>query len=298
MILAKLDGQLGNQMFAYATAYAASKKRNEKLAVYRFEYDTIYFKQGFQIGSLEIEASSCYFGIPVSLYAYTIKKITNQIFGFLGQNTPNIQAYSDNRVDIIPEELNTYTQLVFDETKKIHMITGFRQSHLYFDEYRDELLRQFVPKYHLEKDTKELLDVIEQTPFPVSVHIRRGDYVKIGCCLRMEYYEEAMRQISSGPKKCTFFIFSDDIDWVKENLHWQEYDVFFVDHKQKTKPFSDIWAMTKCKANIIANSSYSWWGAYLNQNVGKMVFAPKKILENNNRIAPEEWIIIDDSLGC
>ena len=69
---------------------------------------------------------------------------------------------------------------------------------------------------------------------------------------------------------------------------------FFVDHKRKIKPYSDIWAMTKCKANIIANSSFSWWGAYLNQNVDKAVFAPKKILENNNQIIPDDWVIIDD----
>lgn len=298
MIIAKLNGQLGNQMFVYATAYAASQARNEKMVVYKFEYDTIYRKQGFQLDSLAIDPVAHYKGIPGSLYRYTLKKIIAKLVNliFRKQIICVKSNYQDDQVDCIMEKPNTFTELVFNSEKSIHMIEGFRQSPYYFNAFRDEILRQFVPRYQLPEESEKILKRIADERYPVSVHIRRGDYVKIGCCLSMQYYQKAIRQVSITHPESVFFIFSDDIEWVQQNLKCNEYNVIYVKHEQRVRPFDDIWLMSKCRANIIANSSFSWWGAYLNNNENRQIIAPRKIYENNDRIIPEGWVVMDDEI--
>ena len=127
------------------------------------------------------------------------------------------------------------------------------------------------------------------------MHIRRGDYVSNsksnsihGTC-SLEYYREAVKIINEKYKNSIFFVFSDDISWKKENLLIQ--NAVYIDNK--TIPHEDIYLMSLCKYNITANSSFSWWGAWLNQNKNKVVIAPKKwFLKKENEIASKNWITI------
>lgn len=293
MIIARLNGQLGNQMFIYAAAYALAKKRNEKLCVYKYEFDTLFRTVGFQIGYLKIDKCSYYIGIPLMYYMDTTKLFLQKIVNKLTRrDVLHFKVCRNVGYDYLLEVSNTYTPFSIDDLKEYHIVEGFRQSPLYFDDYREDLIRQFQPIYQIDSETNDCIVQIHQTVYPVSVHIRRGDYVKIGCCLSMDYYEKAILLIKKKHPELTLFIFSDDINWVKDNLNIDGLSSIFVNHNHQVRAFDDIWAMSKCKSNIIANSSFSWWGAYLNTNDDKIVVAPSKILDNNNKILPAEWIVI------
>lgn len=127
------------------------------------------------------------------------------------------------------------------------------------------------------------------------MHIRRGDYVSNSAVLAHHglltpaYYDEAVNVMSSKLETPTLFIFSDDIGWVKENL-FDDLDVVFVDSGSAEL---DLHLMSLCKHNIIANSTFSWWGAYLNTNMNKIVVAPKNWFSaniNTDDLIPAEWI--------
>jgi len=132
----------------------------------------------------------------------------------------------------------------------------------------------------------------------VSLHIRRGDYLTmqkaidtIGVC-PLDYYDKAIREITRKIKNPTFFIFSDDINWVKENLKTNSPTIFVSGGK--LKDYEELILMSKCKHNIIANSSFSWWGAWLNNNPNKIVIAPKKWFKDTSKntrdLIPESWL--------
>jgi hypothetical protein len=120
----------------------------------------------------------------------------------------------------------------------------------------------------------------------VSLHIRRGDYVSsainqriYGTC-DLDYYERAIKIISTKVSDPIFYIFSDDIDWAKKHLQ-SEGQYIFVDWNNAETNYEDLRLMYHCKHNIIANSSFSWWGAWLNQNPHKLVIAPAKRFNND-----------------
>lgn len=135
----------------------------------------------------------------------------------------------------------------------------------------------------------------------VSLHVRRGDYVSNltinqfhGTC-SLEYYNQAIAQIAKKVETPHFFVFSDDPEWVKSNLKI-DYSITIVDHNNADKNYEDIRLMSLCKHHIIANSSFSWWGAWLCRNPNKIVIAPLKWFNdksiNTTDLIPDGWIKI------
>lgn len=294
MIITKLDGQLGNQMFAYAAGYALSRENNEQLAVFRYEYDTVAGDIGFQLGDLKIDKCNLFRGIPFTLYWHTTKRAINRLScRFLHRNVFKTTPYFDSTVDILMESALEYHEIKISLDKKYHLLTGYRQSPRYFNRYRSDILRQFTPSYKQGDSVKFWLNEIKKNSYPVSLHIRRGDYVKAGLCIGLDFYYKAVEKVLKQHPNAVFFVFSNDIEWVKTNLKIDKSHVRYVEHKSRIHSFDDIWLMSKCKSNIIANSSYSWWGAYLNQNPQKKVYAPIQILNNNKDIMCPEWTIVE-----
>lgn len=132
----------------------------------------------------------------------------------------------------------------------------------------------------------------------MSVHIRRGDYLSasfangFGNCCPLDYYQRAIAMISKTVDKPLFVFFSDDMEWVKENFAGE--DCLFVSHNKGVDSWQDMYLMSLCNHNIIANSTFSWWGAWLNHHEDKMVIAPKKwwsTIENDD-VVPETWMRI------
>ena len=173
--------------------------------------------------------------------------------------------------------------------KKNCYVKGWFQSENYFKKIRSILIREFVPKEKI-KISRELKMAIED-PESVSIHIRRGDYVKTNHALNLSYYEKAIEYIKRYYKRPYFVIFSDDLDWVENNLHINE-KFIYANKSGKLKDYEELFIMSRCKSIIISNSTFSWWAAWLNRNEKKIIVAPKQWMKVQENIVPDDWIIV------
>jgi hypothetical protein len=182
--------------------------------------------------------------------------------------------------------------------KILYKITGnypLYQSEKYFASIKNIILQEFTLKDPLSTQAQNITNNIRLQTSPVSIHVRRGDYVNNTnhpIC-NSEYYYKAMHHIKSKVDNPFFFVFSDDIQWVKDNL--EIHNAVFVSNGQ-IQETQELILMSQCSHNIIANSTFSWWGAYLNQNSDKIVVAPvqwtTKKTSTELDILPENWIRI------
>ena len=170
-------------------------------------------------------------------------------------------------------------------------LNGYWQNELYFSNIRELLLQELSPISSLNDVGYSCLESIKKTN-SVSLHVRRGDYLNlknIGV-LDVDYYKQAVAYISKNLEKPTFYIFSDDLDWCKKSLGFLD-DCIYVDRTETE--IDDLKLMSCCQHNIIANSSFSWWGAWLNKNPKKTVIAPKSWLLNDpdsSNVILSDWI--------
>ncbi len=169
-------------------------------------------------------------------------------------------------------------------------LNGYFQSDKYFDDYRKEILDLFEFSDSKHLSVSNFLVNIGRTPF-TSVHIRRGDYLKnteFHPVCDVEYYKKAMELIGDS----SFIFISDDMEWVEANFNGP--NIYYSNYDDE---LFDLCLMTKCDNNVIANSSFSWWGAYLNQNEKKKVIVPKNWFALNGPkdiedLIPKNWIIL------
>lgn len=188
---------------------------------------------------------------------------------------------------------NLYQEPFFHFKKIPHIknlfINGYFQSEKYFLNYRNEIINLFS----IDELNKTLLEKkYNQIDFEdsCSIHVRRGDYLKYSNMhptLDIDYYQKCVDEITSK----NLLIFSDDILWCKENLKFQDKNLIYI---EGNSDYNDLWLMTMCRENIIANSTFSWWGAWLNNNKNKKVFAPKiwfglRSKHNTEDLIPIEW---------
>lgn len=193
-----------------------------------------------------------------------------------------INCYSDkiNPTIIYTEPSFCYTEIPLFTQNEIVDFRGYMQSYKYFNNNQDIIQGLFTPR-----------DCPEIQWNCTSIHVRRGDYLKLSdfhTNLNLSYYFEAIKIIRS--KK--YIIFSDDINWCKYNFKGEQF-IF-----SNNNLIEDLKLMSKCEHNIIANSSFSWWGAFLNKNPSKTVIAPKQwfgpnLNHNTKDLLPSEWIKID-----
>jgi len=283
MTTIKIKGGLGNQLFQYAFGRYISVKRGGELIL---DADAVVAKgdtyRQYSLNHFNIKARIATFE-EVKRYK-CFSEIISKIFKGFKAKVFRIQNIGWN-----PRILNS-TQKYFD---------GYWQSCKYADPIRDELLGELMLKKPMSNISLDVLGKINNVN-AVSLHIRRGDYVtntktsKIHNICDLEYYSKAIKNIAEKVDNPTFFIFSDDIEWVKENLK-TGYPFFFVS-KPGMKDYEELILMSKCKNNIIANSSFSWWGAWLNNNPEKIVITPKKwnnkYVKEYKDLSPESWIKI------
>ena len=174
---------------------------------------------------------------------------------------------------------------------------GYWQDESYFKDIEDLLRKEFTfPEIEDDKNS-ELLQLIEGTE-SVAVHVRRGDYLETTDYLNLYdlgYYEKAICRMLKEVDTPTWFVFSDDIEWCKQALCFPG-ETFYVDGNTGANSFRDMQLMSYCKHNIIANSTFSWWGAWLNSNVKKKVISPEYFYNPNrksdNKIVCSDWIKI------
>jgi hypothetical protein len=174
---------------------------------------------------------------------------------------------------------------------------GYWQSARYFDNYDSQIRKDFTFRLPLEGRNAELaIDMAGSQS--ISLHIRRGDYIKhkptskIMHVCSLDYYRDAVRWVSSKVVAPVFFVFSDDMEWVRRHIDFLP-NFVLVDINREADSFRDMQLMSFCKHHIIANSSFSWWGAWLNSNVKKIVIAPQKWFCNgldDSDLIPSQWI--------
>lgn len=275
MLTLKLKGGLGNQMFQYALGRKLSLKNNIPLC--------------FDIEYLLSDPLRCYRLDVYSLPEYKIygrphyfRKKWNKF-----KKKHHIQYYEEPHFNFDEKVLDI----------KQGTIEGYWQSEKYFLDIRSILLEEFTPKIILAQAHK-FIEHIQKTN-SVSVHIRRGDYANnpavtaIHGVLPLEYYHVAMNYMKQHVAQPQFFFFSDDIEWVKKHFK-KEGDTHFIELGLENAEYMDIYLMSCCKHQIIANSSFSWWGAWLNQNIDKIVIAPEQWFAtedmNTQDILPNNWL--------
>lgn len=206
-----------------------------------------------------------------------------------------IKKYKPEGNVATPKTAYKYEKEIFSP-EDYYYYDGYFQNEKYFIDIRDDILKAFTLKPPIDEKNQEILDIIKNTN-SVSLHVRRGDYVTIesankfhGTC-PLKYYRKAIKYIEKHVKNPHFFLLSDDIDWVVKNLKI-EHPCTIINFNQE-KDYFDMHLMKHCKHNIVANSSFSWWGAWLNDNPKKIVIAPKKWVAKKIRncdIVPKQWI--------
>lgn len=192
--------------------------------------------------------------------------------------------------------------LYFDDAvllEKEGYFSGYWQSYKYVELVKDEIAERFRFKETNEKWIRELVKNMREEN-SVSVHIRAGDYflpqnvALFGNICTEKYYNSAIKLMCNKIDQPLFFVFSNDINWCKENILLD--NVVWMDEETmpKHEDWIEMYLMSCCRHNIIANSSFSWWAAWLNKYQNKIVIAPKKWLQTveKDEICPEEWIRI------
>lgn len=181
--------------------------------------------------------------------------------------------------------------------KKMNVyLDGYFQSYKYFETIRDVLLTEFTLKNGYHREVDGIKSEIEKADQSVAVHIRRGDFATIrkgynGLC-DLSYYQKALEIIKNKYPNVQLFIFSDDIEWAKTNLKLAGPMVFVS--RPVLNPAEELWLMSLCKHQIIANSTFSWWAAWLNKNPQKIVVSPSRWLVaediKTDNLLPPNWI--------
>lgn len=269
MITVKLQGGLGNQLFQYALGRALSKQLRTDLFL-----DTSFYKnkadRSYMLGSFRVKA--------------TEKSINTE--------TKNVH--------IVREKTENFDPAIL-ESGEDSFLNGFWQSEKYFKNIATDLRDEIALKNPLPDSAQEITKKMAATE-SVFVHVRRGDYTtskhqRIYAQCTEGYYRKALKTIKTSVKKQNLhvFVFSDDIEWVKNNIAFED-PVNFMERGRFTDA-EELVLMSMCKHSVTANSTYSWWAAWLNANPNKIVVTPRKWFiggtRNEKDLIPESWIRLD-----
>ena len=291
MVIVNLMGGIGNQLFQYALGRHLSIKNNTTLRLDINGYKS-YKWHNYSLNLFSIEED--YFPHNIVNMGYLKFHI------WLNMDKPN-----NKKFHIVETKLKPFDSNILNAGKNIYL-DGYWQSEKYFKEIRHVLLKDLIIKRELTGNNKKISESIN-TCNSVGIHIRRGNYVtsaeanKIHGICTPEYYAKSILYIMQKIVQPHFFIFSDEIEWAKSNFIVNHPHTFVDTNKgfdgenyQDEKNVDDLRLMSLCKHNIIANSSFSWWGAWLNNNPDKIVVAPENWFSDqaidSKDLIPELWI--------
>jgi len=206
-------------------------------------------------------------------------------FCYFGKNIKYVGVWN-------PQE---YRDLNLSEYQNIYL-EGWFQSYKYFQDYSSDIKRFFSPNFEFGEETARWIDNVSKND-SIAVHIRRGDYLTyFGASIDLNYYIQSIDIINKKISNGMLYVFSDDINWAKENLKYK--NIIFVS-SGKMSMLEEFFIMKSCKNQIISNSSFSWWAAWLNDNVDKIVIAPVVKSDAGNWSEdnyPESWITIQTEM--
>jgi len=290
MIITHLNGGLGNQMFQYAAGRCLAYSHNTdlKLDITQYQLDKLrdYGLSVFNI--TENIASAIDLDRVCRPLVWNIKHPLEAVKFGIRQNIP-VRFVKERHFHFDPEILALPDNVYLE---------GYWQSEKYFAEIADIICKEFSFVNPPSISNQEIIEEMEGCN-SVSLHVRRGDYVtnpkimKTHGVLGIEYYRWALNFIEKKVIKPHIFVFSDDIQWAMENLK-TDLPLHFIDHNGGEKNYEDLRLMSNCQYHIIANSSFSWWGAWLSSKSEKIVIAPRRWFNKSNRdtrdLIPDSWI--------
>jgi hypothetical protein len=288
-------GGLGNQMFQYALyLFLTSNGVKSNISFSNFLIQNHH--NGFDLSrafNIELSVQN---RILFYLLEHADPLIKNRYVNFVLRKTiPEIQKYNLT----IYKEKEEFKMDKNILNVKSALIIGTWQSHGYYNGIRDIVLKEFTFIKPDDNINKAIINLIQNTN-SVSIHIRKGDYLNNRwvrthyVIKKLDYYYRAIQYINSHVSEPAFFIFSDDIAWTKEALDGLP-NATFISHNTAKKNYIDMYLMSICRHNIIANSTFSWWGAWLNQNKDKIVISPNIWINgvDCSELIPVDWKLID-----
>lgn len=302
MKIVNIIGGLGNQMFQYAFALAwKTRNPHEKVFVdtqhYKNAFIKVYHGNNFYHNGYEIEKvfpnasikpagawnlMKVSFYIPNHILARAVRR-------FLPKRKTEFVA-DQQPYDFLPKAFTISGNCYFD---------GYWMSPLYFDAYRDRIIKEFTFRAFDTPDNIEFEQLLAKNN-SITIHIRRGDYVggkNLGGICTLTYYRNAINKAREVIHNPVFFVFSNDQEWCMENLkeEFGDSDVHFVTNNKLKESYRDMQLMSLARCTILANSSFSWWGAYLNQRKDHITYCPNKwhnFMECTDHYV-SDWIKVD-----
>ena len=291
MIMVKITAGLGNQMFQYALGRRISYINNTPLILDINNYSiSLATPRKYMLHIFNIKEKFTFFNkIPRKKPLRLLRRYTDNLINYYRKSILKLSYIKEKHFHFDPAILTLKDNVYLE---------GCWQSEKYFYDISDIIRKDFTFKKEPDNINRKMIEKISNTN-SVCVHVRRGDYVsnpavaeKHGICSN-EYYNTCINFIKEKVSNPHFFIFSDDPEWAQINIK-PDYQATYINHNGSDKDYEDMRLMIHCKHFIIANSSFSWWGAWLGEYSDKLVLAPEKWFNTKELdikdIIPDRWI--------
>ena len=270
MIIVRLRGGLGNQLFQYAAGKALAERHSTELLLDLYTYSKHPYRK-FELSKFNVDAEEA---------------TREQIHQFTGGNP--VIRYLNKRENYFRCP-NVFVQPHYHFYEDFFLLpgnlylSGYWQSEKYFTPIGSIIRKQFTSKVKLDDQNSSLINKM-RSENSISVHVRRGDYASAAYSsffgsLSPAYYEKSIEKMRREVESPVFYFFSDDPAWCKQTFSGLKAE--FIEHNKGDESFKDMMLMSSCRHNIIANSTFSWWGAWLNQHENKKVIAPQEWFQTN-----------------
>lgn len=285
MVIMRIKGGLGNQLFQYTSGYALAKRLNQKL-VFDPSFTANMTARGYKLPLLQVDTDEVIYTEQLPQKVNRLKNLyinkACRVLNISKHNCGKFVYWLETRDEWQPDFFTIQVENLY--------VDGYFQSEEYFKQYRAELLKQIQPKYEPEDEYLKVLNDIQKCN-SVAVHVRRSDFKKDNCkfhyLLDERYYQNAIQKIRLEVENPVFFWFSDDMDWVKKHIGEGE-DFRFVCIRTAHGDIDDMMLMRNCRHIITANSTFSWWAAWLNENKDAIRIVPSKPYGMDGMI-PKNW---------
>ena len=286
MVVVSLLGGLGNQLFQYAVGRAVASRHRTSLQLDITAFE-VYKLHAYSLQHFNIQEAFAYRGAMARMFGHP----SNRYLRGLRRHLPYFWLRS----------VKETTQYRFDpgifEKGRNVLLYGFWQNERYFQDVAEQLRLELRVRAGPDAENAAMARAMQGVE-AVSVHVRRADYVsdsrtlqKHGAC-STDYYRAAIRELATSVRNPHYFVFSDDPAWAQANLTF-DHPVTFVAHNKADRNYEDLRLMTLCRHHIIANSSFSWWGAWLGTNPGRIVIAPQRWMNDDavdtSDLIPGTW---------
>ena len=295
IVVRQISG-LGNQLFQYAAGryFARRYGADMRLAVDSRGANANGYSRPFLLNQYSI-TSPCH---PLTTMERLMLSPKPQLR--LAGNTLRRLTRTQIVVEQVEQRYKFLSDLLLEKDAQTVFLVGYWQAYRFATEVENELRSEFTLRTPPTGENLRLLGQIQDAEHPVSLHMRRGDYV-LGTdgfiALSVDYYKRAMYSLKERVTNPRFFVFSDDIEFAKKSLPEDE-PIVFVNHNDSSSAHEDLRLMSSCRDHIIANSSFSWWGAWLNPRRDKTIYSPRYWhLHRNHSLSellPADWVLADN----